>query len=295
MSETMTAVLPDSSARTRQLNRRPMTARKLSRLLPMHLLLIVIALVTAFPFYAMLVLSVQPGQPIQMPQALFPTTISFDAFFDTLSSRNIPRWALNSSIYAIVSTVFVLLFASMAGYAFAKKRFPGREVIFWVLVAMLMIPYHLTIIPQYILVGDLGGLNTMWGMLVPTLANTSAMFLMRQFIHGIPDELLDAAKIDGAGEFRTFWSVILPQTKPILATLATFVFLAHWNDFLWPMISQQSVENHVLTVGLNTLQEEQVPLATIMAAAVISFIPTFLVFIFFQRYFVRGVMMTGMK
>ncbi|MBN7793891.1 carbohydrate ABC transporter permease [Microbacterium esteraromaticum] len=258
-------------------------------------MLLSIALVTAFPFYAMVVISLQPGQPIQMPQALFPTTISFEAFIDTLSSRNIPRWTLNSAIYSIVSTVFVLLFASMAGYAFAKKRFPGRELIFWVLVAMLMIPYHLTIIPQYILVGDLGGLNTMWGMLVPTLANTSAMFLMRQFIHGIPDELLDAAKIDGAGEFRIYWSIILPQTKPILATLATFVFLAHWNDFLWPMISQQSAENHVLTVGLNTLQEEQVPLATIMAAAVISFIPTFLVFVFFQRYFVRGVMMSGMK
>lgn len=295
MSATVSNVLPDSSERDRQLKRRPQVLRSARRTVPMHLLLVSIALVTAFPFYAMVVISLQPGQPIQMPQALFPTTISFEAFIDTLSSRNIPRWTLNSAIYSIVSTVFVLLFASMAGYAFAKKRFPGRELIFWVLVAMLMIPYHLTIIPQYILVGDLGGLNTMWGMLVPTLANTSAMFLMRQFIHGIPDELLDAAKIDGAGEFRIYWSIILPQTKPILATLATFVFLAHWNDFLWPMISQQSAENHVLTVGLNTLQEEQVPLATIMAAAVISFIPTFLVFVFFQRYFVRGVMMSGMK
>lgn len=295
MSETVTTILPDASAQARQLKRRPAVMRKARRVLPMHLLLLSIALVTAFPFYAMVVISLQPGQPIQMPQALFPGSISFDAFVETLSSRNIPRWTLNSAIYSIVSTVFVLLFASMSGYAFAKKKFPGRELIFWVLVAMLMIPYHLTIIPQYILVGDMGGLNTMWGMLAPTLANTSAMFLMRQFIHGIPDELLDAAKIDGAGEFRIYWSIVLPQTKPILATLATFVFLAHWNDFLWPMISQQSSENHVLTVGLNTLQEEQVPLATIMAAAVISFIPTFLVFIFFQRYFVRGVMMSGLK
>lgn len=295
MSETMTTVLPDASSKSVRLKSRTPSTRKLRRLIPMHLLLILIALVTAFPFYAMVIISVQPGQPIQMPQALFPTSISFDAFIETLSSRNIPRWALNSTIYSVVSTVFVLLFASMAGYAFAKKRFPGREIIFWLLVAMLMIPYHLTIIPQYILVGDLGGLNTMWGMLVPTLANTSAMFLMRQFIHGIPDELLDAAKIDGAGEFRIFWSIVLPQLKPILATLATFVFLAHWNDFLWPMISQTSAENHVLTVGLNTLQEEQVPLATIMAAAVISFIPTFLVFVFFQRYFVRGVTMSGLK
>src|SRR5699024_9387596 len=165
----------------------------------------------------------------------------------------------------------------MAGYAFAKKRFFGRETIFWVFIAMLMIPYQLTIIPQYIVVGQLNGLNTMWGLIVPTIANAQAMFLMRQFIQDIPDELIDSARIDGAREFRIYWSIVLPQTKPIMATLATFVFLWHWNDFLWPLVSQQSPSNYVLTVGLQTLQDQQVPLATVMAAAVVTFIPALLV------------------
>jgi len=261
----------------------------------MHLLLILAALITIFPFYAMVIISLQPGVPVSIPDSLFPSEVSLDSYRDALGSQNIPQWALNSTIYSVVSVVFVLLFASMAGYAFAKKRFAGREVIFWVFIAMLMVPYHLTIIPQYLIVGELGGLTTMWGMIVPTIANAQAMFLMRQFIKDVPDELIDSGRIDGAGEFRIYWSIVLPQTKPILATLGTFVFLWHWNDFLWPLVAQQSPGNYVLTVGLNTLQEQQVPLATVMAAAVVTFIPALLVFIFLQRYFVRGVMMSGLK
>lgn len=261
----------------------------------LHLLLIVTAVITAFPFYAMVALSLQPGVAIELPGSLLPSDPSLDAYSHVLRSRSIPAWALNSTIYALVSVALVLLFASMAGYAFAKKRFFGREVIFWVFVAMLMIPYHLTIIPQYLVVSQLGGLDTMWGMIVPTLANAQAMFLMRQFMQEIPDELIDAARIDGAGEFRIYWTIILPQTKPILATLGTFVFLWHWNDFLWPLVSQQTPGNYVLTVGLSSMQEQQAPLAEIMAGAVITFIPALLVFIVLQRYFVRGVMMSGIK
>jgi multiple sugar transport system permease protein len=295
MSATRNDLLPPATPPRGTAQRTAIVPRSIRRLLPMHVLLIVVAVITAFPFYAMVIIAFQPGQAIHLPESMFPETMSWDAFHSALSSQNIPRWALNSAVYSIVSVVIVLLFASMAGYAFAKKRFAGREMIFWVFIAMLMIPYHLTIIPQYIIVGQMNGLNTMWGMIAATIANAQAMFLMRQFIYGIPDELLDAGKIDGAGEFRVYWSIVLPQTKPIMATLGTFVFLWHWNDFLWPMISQQSPENYVLTVGLNTLQEQQVPLATMMAAAVVSFIPTLIIFVLLQRYFVRGVMMSGIK
>ena len=260
-----------------------------------HIPMIVIGALTLFPFISMVVISLHPGIPVQVPEIFFNTDISLDAYRQALRSSNIPRWALNTTIYSVVSVVLVLLFASMAGYAFAKKRFLGREVIFWVFIAMLMIPYQLTIIPQYLLVGQIGGLDTMWGLILPTVANAQAMFLMRQFMQDIPDELIDAAKIDGAGELRVYWSVILPQTKPILATLGTFVFLWHWNDFLWPLVAQQSPENYVLTVGLNGLQAQNVSLATLMASAVVMFIPALLVFIFLQRYFVRGVMMSGIK
>lgn len=261
----------------------------------MHVPLVIISIVTLFPFIAMVLISVQPGQAIDLPDMFFPDSISFSAYQQALNSSNVPQWALNTTIYSVVSVFFVLLFASMAGYAFAKKRFWGREVIFWVFIAMLMIPYHLTIIPQYIIVNEIGGLNSLWGMTIVTLANAQAMFLMRQFIGDIPDEMIEAAKIDGAGEFRVYLTIILPQTKPIMATLGTFVFLAHWNDFLWPMVAAQSPDKYMLTVGLNTLQEQQVPLATMMASAVVMFIPALLVFIFLQRYFIRGVMMSGMK
>ena len=280
--------------------REPFAARRVPRAVRVrkqliHIPMILIGALTLFPFISMVVISLHPGVPVQVPEIFFNTDISLDAYRQALRSSNIPRWALNTTIYSVVSVVLVLLFASMAGYAFAKKRFLGREVIFWVFIAMLMIPYQLTIIPQYLLVGQIGGLDSMWGLILPTVANAQAMFLMRQFMQDIPDELIDAAKIDGAGELRVYWSVILPQTKPILATLGTFVFLWHWNDFLWPLVAQQSPENYVLTVGLNGLQAQNVSLATLMASAVVMFIPALLVFIFLQRYFVRGVMMSGIK
>lgn len=271
----------------------PRTVRARKHLI--HIPMIVIGALTLFPFLAMVVISLHPGIPVQVPDIFFNTDISLEAYRQALRSSDIPRWALNTTIYSVASVVLVLLFASMAGYAFAKKKFLGREVIFWVFIAMLMIPYQLTIIPQYLLVGQIGGLDTMWGLILPTIANAQAMFLMRQFMQDIPDELIDAAKIDGAGELRVYWSIILPQTKPILATLGTFVFLWHWNDFLWPLVAQQSPSNYVLTVGLNGLQAQNVSLAALMASAVVMFIPALLVFIFLQRYFVRGVMMSGIK
>jgi len=270
------------------------TSMKVRRNL-IHIPLIIMGLLTLFPFLAMVSISLRPGEAVSVPDIFVNPNLSLDSYVAALSNAHIPRWAVNTALYAVVSVVLVLLFASMAGYAFAKKKFLGREVIFWVFIAMLMIPYQLTIIPQYLIVGQIGGLNTMWGLIIPTVANAQAMFLMRQFIQDIPDELIDAAKIDGAGEFRIYWSIILPQTKPIMATLGTFVFLWHWNDFLWPLVAQQSPENYVLTVGLNSLQSETVSLATLMATAVVTFIPALLVFIFLQRYFVRGVMMSGIK
>lgn len=260
-----------------------------------HIPLIVIGLVTLFPFIAMVVISLHPGVPVRFPDIFFNVDYSLNAYVEALSSTLIPRWAVNTTIYALASVTLGLLSASMAAYAFAKMRFLGREALFWVIIAMLMIPYQLTIIPQYLIIGEIGGLNTMWGLVIPTIANVQAIFLMRQFIQGIPDELIDAAKIDGAREFRIYWSIILPQTKPILATLATFLFLWHWNDFLWPLVAQQSPVKYVLTVGLNSLQEQNAALATVMATAVVTFIPALLVFILLQRYFVRGVMMSGLK
>jgi multiple sugar transport system permease protein len=205
------------------------------------------------------------------------------------------RWIANSLVYALVSVVIVLFLASMAGYAFAKKKFWGREAIFWSFIAMLMVPTQATIIPLFILIAKLNGVDTLWGLIVPTLANAQAVFLLRQFIMGIPDELIEAAKLDGASEFRIYAQIILPLAKPILATLAIFVFLWHWNDFLWPLIVSQSDSTRTLTVGLATLQSLTPAVSTIMAAAAISFIPNLLIFLLFQRYLVQSIATTGLK
>ena len=155
-----------------------------------------------------------------------------------LSSSDIPRWTVNSLLYSLVSVVLVLLFASMAGYAFAKKRFPGREIMFWAFLATLMVPFQATLIPSYILVSRLDWVDSYWGLIVPTLANSQAVFLMRQFIVQLPDELFEAAEIDGASEWRIFTMIVLPLIRPVLATLGIFVFLWHWNDFLWPLVDR---------------------------------------------------------
>lgn len=261
-----------------------------------HLPLAIVAAATVFPFYVMIVLSGQKNRAVSLPGSLLPVHFSFAAYRDALGGGNhVGRWALNTVVYAGVSVVLVLLFASFAAYAFAKKQFFGRRILFWTFISMLMVPYHLTLIPQFILVSKLHGIDSYWGLIVPTLANAQALFLMRQFIVGIPDELIEAARIDGAGELRVFLQIVLPQTKPILATLGVFVFLWHWNDFLWPLVQTRSPDRYVLTVGLFSLQAQDVSLAVTMAAAVITFLPILAIYLALQRYFVQGVTMTGMK
>ncbi|GAB3078702.1 carbohydrate ABC transporter permease [Micromonospora schwarzwaldensis] len=260
-----------------------------------YVLLGVASVVTLFPFYAMVVLSLKPAAAVEFPGSLLPWPLGFDAYETVLGSRSILRWLFNTAVYSVVSVVAVLLLAAMAGYAFAKKRFPGRETMFWSFLAMVMVPYHVTLIPTFILIAKVGGVDTYWGLILPTLANAQAVFLMRQFIQGLPDELFEAAKIDGASEWRTFLRIVLPLCKPILATLGVFVFLWHWNDLLWPLIIGQSGDMRTLTVGIASLQQEQVPLNVMLAGSVVAFVPIFAAYLVGQRYFTEGVTMSGIK
>ena len=249
-----------------------------------------------FPFYAMIVLSLKPGKVVELPGSLLPwTDISFDAYTKVLSGQNILGWLGNTLIYALVSVVAVLFLSALAGYAFAKKRFAGKEVMFWSFLAMVMVPFHVTLIPTFLLMATLGGVDTYWGLILPTLANAQAVFLMRQFIQGLPDDLFEAARIDGAGEFRIFLRIVLPLCKPILATLGIFVFLWHWNDFLWPLIIGKSNAMFTLTVGISSLQQQSVPLSTMLAGSVVALAPIFLAYLIAQRYVQEGVTGTGIK
>ena len=261
-----------------------------------YLLLVVAGLVTLFPFYAMLVMSMrEPGTALTFPSALVPSDLSLSNFKEIIATGKVPRWALNTTIYAVVSVFFVLLFSSMAGYAFAKKRFPGREGLFWLFIAMVMVPYHVSLIPQFMMISKMGGVNTYWGLILPTLANAQATFLMRQFIKGIPDELLEAAKVDGAGEARIFFTIVLPLCKPILATLGLFVFLWHWNDFLWPLIAAQRSDMQMLTTGVARMMQENAPLSTTLAGSALALAPILIAYLFASKYFAEGAMMSGVK
>lgn len=260
-----------------------------------HLLMGAIALVMAMPFLAMVLLAVRPEGATSLSDMFLSTEFTLDHFRANLENDSMLRWILNSFIYAFVSVVLVLLLCTMAGYAFAKKRFFGRDQIFWAFIAMLVVPGQVTLVPLFILIVELDGANTYWGLIVPTLANAQGVFLMRQYIKGIPDDLIEAAKIDGASEARIFVQIILPLTVPVLATLGIFVFLWHWNDFLWPLIVAQSGDMMTLTVGLSTLQSLVPSTNSMMAAAAISFFPSLIIFIIFQRFIVQSIAVTGIK
>ncbi len=257
--------------------------------------LTILAAVMAMPFVAMLLMSVRPSGAASLTEIFFSAEFTLDNYRENLRNDSMVRWFLNSFIYAGVSVVAVLLLCTMAGYAFAKKEFFARDQIFWVFIAMLVVPGQVTLIPLFILVVQLDWANTYQGLIVPTIANAQGVFLMRQYIKGIPDDLIEAAKLDGASEWRIFVQIILPLTIPVQATLGIFVFLWHWNDFLWPLIVAQSSEMQTLTVGLATLQSLVPSTNSMMAAAAISFFPSLVIFIFCQRFIVQSIVTSGIK
>ena len=291
-----TAPPPDTTGATGPRRRpfRPYETGRTGRIVR-AVLLFVAAVLTLFPFYAMLVLSFKPTGPVTLPDSLLPWPFSTEAYASVFGSKSVLRWVLNTVVYALVSVVGVLLLSSLAGYAFAKKRFPGKEAIFWSFLAMLMVPFQVTMIPAFIIVANLNGVDTYWGMILPTLANAQAVFLMRQFIAALPDSLFEAARLDGCSELRVYVSLVLPLIKPILATLGVFVFLWHWNDFLWPLVVGQGIDMRTLTTGIASLQQENVGLNELLAGSVIAFVPIFLAYLVGQRYFTEGIATSGMK
>lgn len=208
----------------------------------------------------------------------------------------VTRFYANSLFVAIVTTLGKLFFCSLAGYGFAKYDFPGREPLFTFVLAISMIPFIAIVIPLFIVVRDLGWMDSYTGMIVPALVNPFGIFLMRQFIREVPDELIDAARIDGSSELAIYSRVVLPLIGPALTTLAIISFLASWDSFLWPLIIINRTEMYPLTLGLGKFMGEHVVVWNeLMGVAFISTLPSLLVYIFFQRYFVRGIVLTGIK
>jgi multiple sugar transport system permease protein len=234
---------------------------------------------------------------IKTPPDLIPIHASLDNFQRLLlKARDYPRWFANSLLITIVVTAFHVFFDTLAGYAFAKKRFPGRDILFAVLLGTLMIPPQVTLVPLYIVTRNLGLLNNPLAIILPGTARVLGIFLMRQYIRTLPTEMEEAARIDGASEIGIFRHVILPLCQPAMAALAIFTFVFYWNDFIWPLIVLQRSENFTLPVGVASLQGEfGFDYGVVFAGAALAALPIIAFFFAFQRYFLEGVRLGAIK
>jgi len=271
---------------------------RLLRLL-LHIFLIVLGISCLFPFLWMLSTSFKEQfQVFTYPPQLLPNPWTLTGYTRIFATSPIYNWLFNS-IFVVTTIMFSqLVFSSLAAYAFARLRFPGRDIIFMLYLATMMIPSQVTLIPSYILMKYLGWIDTYYALIVPFLFGSAfGTFLLRQFFQTIPTELEDAARIDGAGYLTTFLRIILPLSKPALATLGVFVFLYFWNDFLWPLIVINTNNLRTLPVGLAVISRSYfgTDWPALMAGTVISLVPILIIFFAAQRYFVQGITLTGIK
>ena len=252
----------------------------------------------AGPFVWMVLGSVKPDAEIRrIPPTWLPESWTLDNYRELFDRLDFPTFFANSLIVATVVTLGNVVFCTMLGYALAKIDFPGRRLLFALVVGTLMIPSVATFVPLFVLVANLGLINTHAGLFLPFLAQPLGVFLMRQYIHGLPDELIDAARVDGAGEFRILARIIAPLCGPALATLGIITFLANWNLFLWPLVVAQSEDMYTLPVALAlyAVGQNQLNFGLLLAGAFVVVIPVLVIFVALQRYFVQGVAMTGLK
>lgn len=258
--------------------------------------LVIGALLTAFPLYWMISGSLKPGrESLDYPPTLFPHEPTLVNYKELFTELDFGRYLVNTLVVVAIGAVGVLLMA-MAGYAFAKFEFRGKGLLFFVVLATLMIPVQVTMIPTYLILTRINLTNTLVGIALPTLVSAFGIFLFRQFMSTIPGELLEASRLDGAGEIRTFWSIVLPLSKPILAVTAVLAFITGWNSFLWPLIIASDQNLYTLSVGLNLLNQQiSVNPSLQMAGATVMVVPTLIVFVLFQRFVVQGFTLSGLK
>lgn len=227
---------------------------------------------------------------------VWPRRWSLENFDELLAKTFYLRWMLNSLVVALASTALGLLFCSLGGYAFAKFDFPGKTVMFWIVIASVSIPAFTTVIPLFGWLARLGLLDTYIVLILPFAANAFGIFLMRQYAVAIPTELLDAGRIDGAGEFRLYWSVVLPLLRPALGTVGVLIFIASWNSYIWPLVMMRTDEMLTLPVGVATLKGDQLPeYGMLMAASVLSSVPIIIAFLIMQRQFIAGLTQGAVK
>ena len=253
--------------------------------------------VMAFPIYWMFATAVRPHAEIfEAVARLVPSSVSVTNFLAVLKRYPVLIWVNNSVIIAVVAVVLTVFINLLCGYTFAKFRFPGRNVLFFAILGALMVPIQVILVPEFLIVSWLGLLNTHLGVILPRAAEAFGIFMVRQFMVAIPDELIEAARLDGAGELRIFFRIVLPLSKPIIAVLVIFTFMWRWNDFAWPLVALTDQDMFTLPLGLNLLRGEVNPdWGNVMALALLSLLPMLVIFLAFQRYLVQGIASTGLK
>ncbi len=263
-----------------------------------YVVVVVGAISFLFPFMWMVSTSLKTDQDVfTWPPRLVPQPVRLENYVDAWNSAPYARFFFNSAFIALAVTLANLFFSSLAGYAFAKYQFPGKHWIFVALLCTMMIPFQVTMIPVFVILSKLHWVDTYWGLIIPFTAGAFGIFLMRQFLTTIPDDLIDAARIDGCSEFRTFLTIVLPLSKPALSALGIFIFMASWNGFIWPFIIVKSTEMKTLPLAIADLAAGLYVMSwpLMMAGACFVVLPAIVVFLLFQKNFVEGITLTGIK
>jgi len=262
-----------------------------------YILMVGVAILFLLPFYWMFVTAVKPANEIfAYPPLLWPSEFHFENFVDSMKSSDFGTFFKNSTIVTTCATVITVFINLLAGYAFAKYDFKGKNVFFMIVLSTLMIPTQVTMIPNFIVMSKLNLLNTYTGLILPPCAEAFGLFLSRQFMSELPDELIEAARIDGATEFSIFRKIILPNVGPLLSVLIIFTVMWRWNDFQWPLILLSKSKMYTVQIGLSMLNgSNYVNWNMLMSASIISIMPVIVVFFIFQKQFIQGIASTGIK
>jgi ABC-type glycerol-3-phosphate transport system permease component len=255
------------------------------------------AAVMIFPVYWMFATAVRPKAEVFSGAAgLFPSALVWSNFGEAINRMPFLHWAMNSAVIAVVAVAITVTLNLLCGYAFAKFRFAGRDILFIAVLSALMIPIQVILVPLFLVISELGLLSNYWGVILPRAAEAFGIFMVRQFMVSIPDELLEAARLDGASELSIFLRVVVPLSKPIIAVLVIFTFMWRWNDFALPLVVLMDQDTYTVQLGLNILKGQyNTEWTNIMAIALLSLTPMLIIFAFFQRYFVQGIAGTGLK
>jgi len=261
------------------------------------LVLVLGAIVMFFPVYWMMVTAVTPKSELfSRDLKLWPSALDWSNFADAWSQLPWGRWYINAFFIAIVSVIITVALNLLAGYTFAKYRFPGRNIIFFLMISTLMVPIQVLLIPRFIIVARIGWINTYWGVIFPHAAEAFGIFVVRQFMASLPDDLIEAARLDGASEFAIFRRVVVPLSGPVVAVLVILTFMWRWNGFAWPLVALTDQDMLTVQLGLNFMKGYYyTEWGQIMAMVSLSLLPILTVFVVFQRYFIQGIANTGLK